>query len=495
MTATVDYPALHARLQPDRLALCDLASGRRWTYRALDEAIARCAGALATRGVGREDRVAVLAKNRADMAVIHHACARIGAIYVPLNWRLAANEVAGLVQDAEPKLLVGDEHLASAQLSGVSIDAFGAEMEAAAPISTEAVDPDQPSLILYTSGTSGRPKGAILSERNMSETAINFSLLGAVTRDSVFLCDAPMFHVIGLVANIRPAMMRGGAVLVSDGFVPARTLARLCDPELAVTHYFCVPQMAAALRREPHFEPSRLDRLVALFTGGAPHRASDIRAWLADGVAAVDGFGMTEAGTVLGMPLDKDIIDARAGAAGLASPRVQTRIIDAHGADCAVGEAGELLVKGENVTRGYWRRPEETRAAFTEDGWFRTGDIVRRDEDGFHWIVDRCKDMYISGGENVYPAEIEAALSGHAAIAECAVVGTPSAEWGEVGHLFVVPADGASIDVDEIIAELEAQLARYKTPRHVSVIDALPRNAGGKVLKGALRDMSVERLT
>lgn len=486
MAGAVDHVGLHARLTPERLAARDLTSGHSYTYGALHFAVGRSAAALAARGIGEGDRIAMLAKNRLECVLLHLAAARLGAIYVPLNWRLSPAEIAALLADAEPKLLLGDGCLAAAGLSGIAIENFAAEAETCAPYAETPIDPEKPSLILYTSGTSGRAKGALLSERNLEHTAINFSLLGRVTPDSVFLCDAPMFHVIGIVTNIRPVLLQGGAFLVSDGFVPARTLQRLADPALKVSHYFCVPQMAAGLKADPGFRPELLKGLTALFTGGAPHPAPVIRAWLEDGIAVVDGYGMSEAGTVFGMPLDPKLIGPRAGSVGVAAPALRCRVVDASGADCPPGEPGELLLKGGNITRGYWRRPEESRAAFTDDGWFRTGDIVRGDEDGYYWVVDRAKDMFISGGENVYPAEIEAQLAGHPAIKECAVVGVPDAQWGEVGHLFLVTT--GPVEGDAVLADLRQRLARYKVPKYVSFLDVLPRNGAGKVLKRHLRD-------
>ncbi|KQY92289.1 acyl-CoA synthetase [Caulobacter sp. Root1455] len=493
MGGAIDHVGLQARLGPRRLAAVDLASGRRWTYAELDAALARCARVLVDRGVGLGDRVVSLARNRVVLAILHLACARVGAIYTPLNWRLSAAEILALVEDAEPRLVVGDHELARVGLDGLSLDGLAGEIEAAAPLDVGPFDRDRPSLILYTSGTSGRPKGVLLSERNLDQTALNFGRLGQVTHQSVFLNDAPMFHVIGLVTCVRPPLLHGGAILVSDGFEPARTLARLGDPELGVTHYFCVPQMAHALRGHPAFAPDRLRRLTAVFTGGAPHPAADIRAWLADGVPIVDGFGMSEAGTVFGMPIDIPGIDARAGSAGVAMPGVLSRIVDADGRDCPPDRAGELLLKGENLFSAYWRRPEETAEAFDDDGWFHTGDMVRADADGFHWLVDRKKDMFISGGENVYPAEIEAALAGHPAIAECAVVGLPDARWGEIGCLVVVARPGLTLTHDEVLAHLQPRLARYKLPKLTTLMDALPRTGTGKVQKNLLRDLLLER--
>lgn len=484
----VDYLSLQARLQPSRLAARDLSSGRVWNYREFDEDAWRMAGALRARGVGLGDRVAVLAKNRASLVLLHLACARLRAIFVPFNWRLSASEFPPILQDAEPKLLLGDSQLAVAGLSGLDLDAFEAEARDAEPLPARDYDQERTSLILYTSGTSGRPKGVMLSERNLWATGQNFAVMARVDSKSVLLCDAPMFHVIGLAGNVRPPLMHGGAILVSDGFVPARTLARLADESLGVTHYFCVPQMAALLRQEKAFDPSALRRLVGLFSGGAPLAPEAIRAWTNAGIAFANGYGMTEAaGTVCCMPAEISEIECHIGAVGLIPPEVHVRIVDEAGDDVAAGRQGEILVRGGHVSCGYWRRPVETAAAFTADGWFRSGDIGSVDEHGFLAVLDRKKDMFISGGENVYPAEIETALADFPGLADCAVIGVPDERWGEVGHLCATGVAGVDLMPDALIAHLESRLARYKIPKHVSVMEALPRNAAGKLVKARLR--------
>jgi fatty-acyl-CoA synthase len=485
-----DYVALHARQRPAAPAVHDLISGRRWTYQSLDHAISQYAALLRSHGIETGDRVAVLAKNRAELTFLHLACARIGAMYVPLNWRLSAAEIGQLIEDATPRLLLGDAMLERMQLNGLSLEEFASAANDLDPLAVEATDQNAPSLILYTSGTSGLPKGVLLSEHNIWQTAHNFSLLARVTHDSAFLCESPMFHIIGLITSVRPALMRGGRIVVSDGFMPARTLALLSDPALGVTHYFCVPQMAALLRAEPSFDAKKLRGLTAVFSGGAPHGAAAIRAWTDQGIPMADGYGMSEAGTVSCMPLDIDQINAHAGSAGLIAPQVHVRILDERGEQCPAGEAGDIVVKGANVTRGYWRRPEESRAAFIDDGWLRTGDVGRMDGDGFLWLIDRKKDMFISGGENVYPAEIERLLAGHPHILECAVVGVADERWGEVGHLVIVQAPNLQIDPAEIVAFLEARLARFKIPKHITLADKLPRNGAGKLDKNTLRAMT-----
>ena len=487
-----DFVRLQARARGHHPALIDAVSGRVLDYRALDQRADKAAALLRDRfAFEPADRLAALARNHIDLVVLHLACARLGAILVPLNWRLSEAELGDILDDSQPRLLIGDDdQLARLKRASpsLSLEALGAMLDGApAAVAIAAGDADAPSLMLYTSGTSGRCKGVPLSERNLLATALNFSVLGHVTPASVFLVDSPMFHVIGMVTCFRPAFMVGATAIVSPGFDPEITLERLGDPALGVTHYFCVPQMAEMLRGCASFDPLRLRGLTALFTGGAPHPAPQIRAWLRDGIAVADGYGMTEAGTVLGMPPDPAIIDARAGAAGLLPPTIEARVVREDGDSCDAGEVGELLLRGPNVFAGYWRRPEETARAFTPDGFFRTGDLVSVDADGFHRLVDRKKDMFISGGENVYPAEVEAALVAHPDVAEAAVFCVPDPKWGEIGQAAIVLRAGADADAAVLLAHCEARLARYKLPRAIHLLEALPRTASGKVVKAELR--------
>jgi fatty-acyl-CoA synthase len=271
--------------------------------------------------------------------------------------------------------------------------------------------------------------------------------------------------------------------------VPARTLARLADPALRVTHYFCVPQMAASLRHDPAYDPAKLRHLTGIFSGGAPHAPDAIRALTRHGIPLANGYGMTEAaGTVCCMPVDLAEIEEHIGASGLMPPDVQVRIVDDAEDDMPPGVAGEILVRGENVSAGYWGRPAETAAAFTPDGWYRSGDIGFLDARGYLSVIDRKKDMFISGGENIYPAEIEAALADFPGLAECAVIGVAHERWGEVGHLFAVALPGHDVAAGALVAFLEGRLARYKIPKHVTLVEALPRNGAGKLVKAVLRE-------
>lgn len=469
--ASPDPVALHARLRPEALACLDLATGRRWTYAALDADIERAIAVLVAQGIGAGDRVAVIAKNSGWQIVLQQALIRMGGIFVPINWRLSAPEIEALLADCTPRLVLRD------------FADFAAQVDAA------TAGPRQPPrsqddccTILYTSGTSGTPKGAMLTTTFLLATAVNFSVLGEVDTGCAFLCDTPMFHVIGLVTQIWPALLRGGAVVISSGFDPQVTNDRLADPALAITHYFCVPQMAEGLRHAPNFAPERW-QLKALFTGGAPNPAAHIRWWLDRGVLMVDGYGMTECGTILGMPASAAILRAKAGAVGLPGPLTRVRLVDDNGADVPVGSEGEVIVHGPNVIAGYWNRDD---VSLKQDGWMHTGDVGRADADGYITIVDRRKDMFISGGENVYPVEVESVLAHHPAIREVAVIGVPDPRWGEVGRAFIVLAPDQP--EPDLTAHCEASLARYKIPKSFEFVATLPRTASGKVLKHVLKE-------
>lgn len=493
-----DPVALHARLRPEARACLELATGREWTYRQLDLDIQRAVTLLLERGVGRGDRVAALTRNSVHEIILQQALMRIGAIFVPLNWRLSLPELGRLLQDCTPRLLYSDGALPALPegCDNVAMQDFITAVDAAQPSPRCAPHSGKDTcIILYTSGTSGTPKGALLTSVFLLATAVNFAILGEVDTGCVFLCDSPMFHVIGIVTQIWPTMLRGGTFVVSNGFDPERTNERLGDPELGVTHYFCVPQMAEALRHAPNFDPASWTRLKALFTGGAPNPPAHIKWWLDQGVRMVDGYGMTETGTTLGMPLSPGMIREKAGAVGLAGPLTAVRLVDQDDHDVPDGATGEILVFGLNVIDGYWNRPEERGRAFTNDGWIRTGDIGRRDADGYISIVDRRKDMFISGGENVYPVEVEAALVEFDGVREVAVIGIPDETWGEVGCAFIVPTPGETPSPEALTRHCQALIARYKVPKEFRLVDSLPRTGSGKVMKHVLREQAVRGVT
>ena len=357
----IDPVATHARAKPGKLAAVDLDSSRRWTWHALDADVSRVAGWLAaTLGPRSGARVATLSRNSVWMLVLQQACLRAGAIFVPFNWRLAPGEIADLIADAEPDLLFHDADFAApAGVPHVLPLAALETLAADTPCPPEArAEADAPMTLLYTSGTSGRPKGVIISAANAFWGATNFMHGSAVSGDSVFLCDMPLFHTAGLFAAAGVPLLAGGTVLVSKGFDPATTLARIADPALGITHYFSVPQMAQMLWNASGFRPEMLSGLTFYATGGAPNPAALVERFLRAGIPLSDGFGMSETCSNHATPVgDPDRMLAKAGSCGLPLLSVEQRIVGVDGHDVATGEVGELWLRGPSVTAGYWRQP------------------------------------------------------------------------------------------------------------------------------------------
>ena len=493
-----DPVAIYARSNPRARALVDLESGRTWTYSTLNGTVERLAAWLAEQyGEASGERIATLSRNCAEMVILQLACVRAGCIFVPFNWRLAPPEIEALAADAAPVLVFHDPEFAppaaaTRALPIADMLSLGDE-GATAPLSARRAFTEA-STLLYTSGTSGRPKGVMLSEANAFWGCTNFIHGNDVTMHSVFLCDMPLFHTAGLFAATRVPILAGGAVLISRGFDPQLTLDRLTDPALKVTHYFSVPQMAATLWNQPGFKPEKLRGLVGWAIGGAPNPKAQTERFTAAGIRITEGFGMTEIGSNFGMPThDPALLLTKAGSCGLPFLTVEARIVDEDGHDVPVGERGELWVRGPAVTSGYWNQPETTAKAF-HDGWFMTGDAATQDSDGYFYIVDRKKDMFISGGENVYPAEVEAAIAELADVGECAVVGVPDERWGEVGRVYIIPVAGRSIDANQVLRHCEQRLAKFKVPKTAVVTNSIPRTASGKVQKHLLRAQAIAEI-
>jgi fatty-acyl-CoA synthase len=494
----LDPIASYAKAMPNQLAVMDLASGRRWSYSALHAAVDRLAAWIVGElGPASGERLATLSKNNAEMIILQLACIRAGTAFMPLNWRLAQAELEALVADGRPAILFCQQGFTSPANAPRTIDI--AEMtrlgsEGASPPAAARRSFEDLATLLYTSGTSGRPKGVMLSERNNFWGNTNLIHGNAVNPSSTFLCDMPLFHTAGLMAATRTPLLAGGAVLISEGFDPELTLARMIDPALNITHYFSVPQMAATLWNRPEFDAEKLKKIVAWAIGGAPNPKAQSERFVGAGVRISEGFGMSETGSNFAIPpFELPEMLRKAGSCGLPLMTIRTKIVDDAGQEIATGEQGELLVSGPSVAMGYWEQPELTAKAFV-DGWFHTGDAAMQDDEGYFYIVDRKKDMYISGGENVYPAEVEAALAELSAVGECAVVGVPDERWGEVGRAYVIPVPGQSITPDEVIAHCTARLAKFKVPKTAVITDAIPRTASGKVQKHILKERALAEL-
>ena len=475
-----------ARLTPDRVAVdCE---DRLVTYRVLDERSDALAGTLLSSGLSRGDRVATLTGNSVEHVAAFFACAKAGLILAPLSWRLAPAEIAYQLDDAGPAAFLVEpelDELAEAALAEAAVAPARRRLDDVGdggPIPRQP-DGDDGLLLVYTSGTTGKPKGALLTHANCFWTNLGFDLATGVSGDDVVLQVLPQFHCGGWNGQPLLAWWKGATVVLERSFDAARCL-RLIE-EKRVTTMMGVPAIYLFMAQEPRFAETDLSSLRRAVVGGAPMPEALLAMWLERGVAIVQGYGLTEAApNVLCLPPEDAV--RKAGSAGKPYPFVETAVRDTETAQLLDGAAtGELVVRGPNVFAGYWRNPEETAAAFA-DGWLRTGDIVERDNEGVYRVCGRLKDMYISGGENVYPAEVEAVLHEHAAVADAAVVGVPDERWGEVGVAFVVLEPGAGLSEGDLVEHCRTLLASFKVPREVRFVDSLPRSGMDKVLKSEL---------
>jgi fatty-acyl-CoA synthase len=480
---------------PGRVALVE--EGRTTTYAELDRRSLRLAHGLRARGVRRGDRVAFLGPNSADLVVSMFATARLGAVFLPLNTRLAAPELAYVLGHAAPRLLLwktGFEDAVTADdVARIGTESLRLEVDAGESLAAlsgpadplpEEVGLDDLFMIQYTSGTSGRPKGVRLSHANIVWNVMNLLADVDIRRDEVALVTAPLFHTAALNQVLFPTLFKGGTALLEARFDPIRALD-LIERE-RVSLLFGVTSMYLALASAPSFAGTDLTSLRCALTGGAPVPESVLRAWADRGVPLVQGYGLTESSPGATLLPSADGV-RKLGSAGPACFFADVRVVGPDQQSMPVGEVGEVQVRGPNVTSGYWDDAAATRSAFTDDGWLHTGDLATLDDEGYLHVVDRLKDMYISGGENVYPAEVEQAIHAHPAVAECAVFGVPDERWGEVGRAVVVLQPDHPLDEAGVMAHLAGRLARYKIPRSVVFADALPHNASGKLLKQALR--------
>jgi fatty-acyl-CoA synthase len=473
-----------ARTTPDRVAIDFL--GHEWTYAELDARSDRVAAGFAARGLVAGDRVATLTSNSPHHVAVFFACAKSGLALQPLSWRLSPAELAYQLEDARPSLLLAAAEqaaLAEASRGAVPTAGFG-ELELDAPPPVVDVRDDAPLLLVYTSGTTGKPKGAVLTHANCFWTNLSFDRTSELRESDVALQVLPQFHVGGW--NVQPllAWWKGARVVIEPAFDAARAL-RLVE-EKRVTTMMGVPATYLFIAEQAGFADADLSSLRLAVVGGAPMPETLLEAWQQRGVEIVQGYGLTEAApNVLCLP-PEDATRKR-GYAGKPYPHVDTALRDPETGEHLEGAAtGELVVRGPNVFAGYWRNPEATTEAFA-DGWLLTGDVAERDDEDYYRIVGRLKDMVISGGENVYPAEIEDVLHAHPAVAEAAVVGVPDERWGEVCVAFVVLRAGATAGEAELLEHCRGRLARFKVPKAVRLVDALPRSGMNKVLKDELR--------
>ena len=498
-----DWVKHHAETTPERIAMIDLASGRRYDYAQMHERTARVAGFLKQMGIKTGDRVAFLALNTTDVMDLLFGCWRLGAIGLALNFRLTPSELAYILNDAECSLVLVDApfaELAAATKPLTSIahwigtDGVGGQSEFEAGLAQAAPiydmieqDMSAQSLLMYSSGTTGKPKGVIITHAMQDFTMSSGTRARLSSPDMVTLSNMPIFHIAGLNVTSLPAIWSGGTCVMMRMFEPDATLKAIDNVQLNINSVFMVPAAYNALKAHPDVEKIDFSRLDVALCGAETVPEALVKWWLNKGVTIQEGYGMTET-CAAGCMLSKADIPRKIGSAGKALIHSQIQVTNDKGKPCAPNETGEIWFKGAAVTPGYWRNPEANKEAFI-DGWFRSGDIGRKDEDGFIYIEDRLKDMYISGGENVYPAEIEGLLYELPHIVEVSVIGIADSKWGETGCIVAVFKDGQNMELPEILAHLEGRLAKYKLPSHLHAVDALPRGGTGKVLKFELRKL------
>jgi len=501
------HTATHALMRPDRAAL--RYRGETTTWAQLSRRSLQIAAGLAARGVGEGDRVALLTLNHPWFVETVFGANSLGAMAVPLNFRLAPPELDYILGDSTPSAIFVDAPLVpllaatpnaaniaavvvigEAELQGdqVAYEDFVAAQE---PIELPDVSEESTALLMYTSGTTGSPKGVMLSHRNMQVQALTcIRAMEMFDESDIGFLTAPFFHIAGLgsiVANI----VLGGTVVIHPlgAFDPAAVLDAY-EAEGA-TVVFNVPQQWDLICAQPDIDKRDL-KLRIISWGAAPASDKTLRAMGEAFPRALNVavFGQTETSPITCVLRGEDSL-RKLGSVGQPIPTIQYRIVDAAMNDVPVGEVGEIVYRGPTVMQGYWNKPEETEAAFA-DGWFHSGDLVKQDEEGFVWVVDRLKDMIISGGENIYCAEVENAIASHPAVLEVAVIGRPDERWGQVPVAVVNVAPGTELDLAGLQEFLSGRIASYKVPKDLTVIEALPRNAGGKILKGKLRELVTE---
>lgn len=469
------------------------------TYAELSARVDRLAAVFASYGVRHGDRIAYLGPNHPAFVETLFAAGVLGATFVPLNTRLAAPELAYILGDCGATVLVWDarvEPTVSALAPMVDGCRFVRTDELAAarggePVGEpgdrpvdEPVDEHETCMILYTSGTTGRPKGVMLTHANIAWNSVNLLLDVDLAGDEVTLVSAPMFHVAALNQTVLPTFLKGGTSVLVPAFDPAGTLDLI--EKHRVTFLFGVPAMFQAIAAAHRWDTADLSSVRSMICGGAPVPEPMIATYQRRGLTFMQGYGMTESAPgALFLRADDSV--TKIGSAGTPAFFTDVMVVRPDGSPVGPGEPGEVLIQGPNVMAGYWDRPAETAETLTPDGWLRTGDIAVLDEDGYAYIRDRIKDMIISGGENIYPAEVEDALYAHPAVAECAVIGVPDQRWGEVGRVVVVLKPGVDVEPSELLGFLVGRIANYKIPKSVVFADALPRTASGKVVKRLLR--------
>jgi len=502
---TADILGERARLTPEKTALVYVPTGERFTYREMDRRAARCARLwLETCGLAKGDRVAVLAHNRVEFVDAFFGAAKSGIILVPLSTRLTAHELGHVLRDSGAQTLLYEsdfretvqalrttvpvKHWIAFDTAASPGDMLYAQAVAALPEAAWApvrCRPEDLLCLLYTSGTTGKPKGVMVPHRMAGWNGYNTAISWQLREDDVSPIFTPLYHAGGLGAFLMPILTMGGTIVLHRGFDTGEIWRTLASERCTVV--LGVPTIWKLLMEAPEFAVADVSRVRWCISGGAPLPLYILEAWQKRGVVFKQGYGLTEVG-VNCFSMTAEESQRKKGSIGKPLMMTEARLSDANGRDAAEGEVGELWLRGPHVSLGYWKNPEATAAVLDADGWFHTGDQARRDAEGFFYIAGRSKDMFISGGVNVYPAEIEGELLLHPGVQDAAVLGVPHETWGEAGVAFVVARPEVQLEADELTKFLAGRLAKYKLPKEFVFVESLPRTAYGKVVKSDLAE-------
>ena len=500
-----DYLARRELYSPDKLAFIDAGKSPEWrlTFREANRRANKLANWLKLQGIGKGDRVAILAKDGYEHLDLFFACSKLGAVHTALNWRLHWQELLEIFQYTNPKILVFSDDfkegvsnlvshfpLSTLHLDGIGIQGslpFEPTLQSASDfaVTCEDLEAEDTAALIFTGGTTGLPKAAQVSHRMIAWNTLN-TVIHDVTHNDVYLNVFPMFHTGGLFVYTLPQVIFGGTTILIRAFDPAQVLTLLEREK--VTIFAAVPTMYQMLTTASNWESANLSALRFCTSGGAPLPVPLVEKYTKEkNIRFKQGFGMTEFGPGIFALAPEDAI-RKAGSIGRPNFFVDAKIVGEQNQFLGPNEAGELVLKGPSYSSGYFNNPEASQAAVDERGYFHTGDVAQYDDEGYFYIVDRKKDMFISGGENVYPAEIEKVLYQHPSVHMCAVIGLPDPKWGEVGKACVVLKPNQTASEEELLKFMTERLAKYKVPKSVALMDALPISAAGKILKRELRE-------
>lgn len=487
----LDWIEGSARLFPDQVAVVDGDCDESFTYQEVNERAIQLTKYLSGCGILKGDRVALMSPNHISYFDFLFACMKIGAIFVPLNWRLSKEELTYVLEDSEPKIIGIHNHFAKESswiqddysVFNISDNQYIERLDDSNNrLKDVTQSPEEPLAMMYTGGTTGKPKGVVLSHDSIRWNALNTIVSWNLTNEDITLTSLPMFHAGGLNALSVPLLMCGGKVVLSSSFEPNKAVQDLIRFQCSIVLF--IPTMYHLMVRSEVFQKASFDHMKVFLSGGAPCPRAVYEAFAAKGLLFKEGYGLTEAGPN-NFFIDPCVAQEKLGSVGKAMVFNDIRLVDDNRVDVKPNEVGELLLRGDHTFEYYWNKPEATRTSII-DGWFHTGDLARQDVDGYVYIVGRKKEMIITGGENVYPLEIEHWLESHDAINEVAVVGIPDEKWGEVVTAFVSIHDGFTLPTEELRFYCSQKLTRYKIPKEFHIMEELPKTHVGKIDKQSL---------